>query len=65
MAYGPVTQRHDDGTTTDVQGRMTGARKDSRTGIAGTWRMIAVDHDTTGAVTDSCDTGMLTWSAKQ
>jgi hypothetical protein len=65
VAYGPFTQRNDDGTTTDFQGRMTGALNDSRTRIAGTWRMIAVDHDTTGAVTDSCDTGLLTWSAKQ
>ena len=44
---------------------MTGALNDSKTKIVGTWRMIAVDHDAAGAVTDSCDTGLLTWSAKQ
>jgi hypothetical protein len=65
VVYGPFTQRNDDGTTTDFQGRMTGALNDSKTRIAGTWRMIATDHDTAGAVTDSCDTGLLTWSAKQ
>jgi hypothetical protein len=65
VAYGPFTQRNDDGTTTDFQGRMTGVLNDAKTKIAGTWRMIAVDHDAAGAVTDSCDTGLLTWTAKQ
>lgn len=65
VAYGPFTQRNDDGTTTDIQGRMTGALNDSKTKIVGTWRMIATYHDAAGAVTDSCDTGLLTWSAKQ
>jgi len=65
VVYGPFTQRNDDGTTTDIQGRMTGALNDSKTRIVGTWRMIATYHDAAGAVTDSCDTGLLTWSAKQ
>jgi hypothetical protein len=65
IVYGPFTQRNDDGTTTDFQGRMTGVLNDSKTKIAGTWRMIASDRDLTGAVTDSCDSGLLTWSAKQ
>jgi hypothetical protein len=65
IVYGPYTQRNDDGTTTDFQGRMTGALNDSKTKVVGTWRMIAVDHDVAGAVTDTCDTGLLTWSAKQ
>ena len=65
IVYGPYTVRNDDGTTTDWQGRMTGALNDAKTKIAGTWRMIAIDHDLTSAVTDSCDTGLLTWTAKQ
>ena len=65
VVYGPFTQRNDDGTTTDIQGRMTGALNDAKTKIVGTWRLIATDHDLTGAVSDSCDTGLLTWSAKQ
>ena len=64
-SFGPKVERNDDGTTTDFQGRMTGALNDSKTKIVGTWRMIASDHDAAGAVTDSCDTGLLTWSAKQ
>jgi hypothetical protein len=65
VVYGPFTQRNDDGTTTDLQGRMTGALNDSKTKILGTWRIIKTDHDAAGAVTDTCDTGLLTWSAKQ
>ena len=65
VVYGPFTQRNDDGTTTDYQGRMTGALNDAKTKIVGTWRLIAVDHDLTGVVSDTCDTGLLTWSAKQ
>jgi hypothetical protein len=65
VVYGPYTVRNDDGTTTDWQGRMTGALNDAKTKIVGTWRLIASDHDATGAVTDTCDTGLLTWTAKQ
>jgi hypothetical protein len=65
VVYGPYTVRNDDGTTTDWQGRMTGALNDAKTKIVGTWRLIASDHDATGAVTDTCDTGLLTWSARQ
>ena len=65
FAYGPFTERNDDGTTTDYQGRMAGALNDAKTKIVGTWRMIATDHDAAGAVTDTCDTGLLTWTAKQ
>jgi hypothetical protein len=65
IVYGPVTQRNDDGTTTDYQGRVTGALNDAKTKLTGTWRLIATDHDATGAVTDHCDTGLLTWKAKQ
>ena len=65
VVYGPYTVRNDDGTTTDYQGRMTGVLNDAKTKIAGTWRLIAVYHDPTGAVSDTCDSGLLTWSAKQ
>jgi hypothetical protein len=44
---------------------MTGALNDAKTKIVGTWRLIATDHDLTGAVSDTCDTGLLTWSARQ
>jgi hypothetical protein len=65
VVYGPYTVRNEDGTTTDWQGRMTGVLNDAKTKITGTWRLIATDHDLTGAVTDTCDTGLLTWTARQ
>lgn len=64
-AFGPITQRHDDGTTTDYSGRIAGALNDSRTRIAGVWRFVLVEHDAGGTVTDTCDSGVQSWRAKQ
>jgi hypothetical protein len=64
-SFGPQTTRNDDGTTTDLQGRITGHFNKARTQVAGTWRLTLTDHDATGAVTDTCDTAVLTWRAKQ
>jgi hypothetical protein len=62
---GPVTQRNDDGTTTDYSEHMTGKLNHAKTKISGTWSLKGVDHDATGAVTDTCDSGTVTWTAKQ
>lgn len=64
VAYGPVTQRNDDGTTTDVQVRVTGVLNDTKTRLSGTWRIILTDHDAAGALTDTCDSGLVSWKAK-
>jgi hypothetical protein len=64
VAFGPVTQRNDDGTTTDVQVRVTGALNDTKTRLSGTWRIILTDHDAAGALTDTCDSGLVSWKAK-
>jgi hypothetical protein len=64
VAYGPVTQRNDDGTTTDVQVRVTGALNDTKTRLSGSWRIILTDHDAAGALTDTCDSGVVSWKAK-
>ena len=64
-AFGPSTERNDDGTTTDFQGRFAGRLNDSRTKAAGTWSYTIVEHDTTGAVTDTCTSGSVIWTAKQ
>jgi hypothetical protein len=63
--FGPQTQRNADGTTTDYQGSMTGRFNRAKTTATGTWRLTAVDHDATGAVTDTCASGAVTWRAKQ
>ena len=63
-SFGPVTQRNDDGTTTDFQGRLAGQLNDAKTKISGTVSLTATDHDATGAVTDTCTTGSVSWKAK-
>lgn len=65
VAFGPITQRNDDGTTTDVEGRVSGALNRARTAINGSWSLSATEHDTTGAVTDTCSSGSVRWKAKQ
>ena len=64
VAFGPVTQRNDDGTTTDVRVRVTGALNDTKTRLSGTWRITLTDRDAAGAVTDTCDSGVVSWKAK-
>lgn len=65
VRFGPVTQRNDDGTTIDLEGRMSGRLNSTKTRITGTWQFKATDHDATGAVTDTCDSGSVSWRAKQ
>jgi hypothetical protein len=64
-SFGPEIQRNADGTTSDYTGRVTGRFNKARTQLSGTWRLTSVDHDTAGAVTDTCDSTVVTWRAKQ
>jgi hypothetical protein len=64
-AFGPQTIRNDDGTTTDFQGSMSGKLNAARTRLSGKWRLTLTDHDAAGAVTDTCDSGSVSWKAKQ
>jgi len=63
-SFGPVTNRNDDGTTTDLEGAMRGTFNKARTKVSGTWSFKATDHDTGGAITDICSAG-VSWTAKQ
>jgi hypothetical protein len=65
IAFGPETVRNSDGTTTDFEGKMSGAFNRARTTISGKWQFKGTDHDTSGAVTDTCDSGSVSWKAKQ
>ncbi len=65
VSFGPVTNRNDDGTTTDFQGRMSGALNAAKTRITGTWSLTSIDHDAAGNVTDTCNSGSVSWKAKQ
>jgi hypothetical protein len=65
LSFGPFTERNDDGTTTDFQGRIAGQLNDAKTRVSGVWRVVLTDHDGAGAVTDTCDSGLVAWRAKQ
>ena len=64
-SFGPVVNRNDDGTTTDFQGSVSGALNAARTKLSGKWQLKVTDHDASGAVTDTCDSGTVSWKAKQ
>ena len=63
--FGPETQRNDDGSTVDVEGAVTGKFNRSKTSVSGTWSLKGTEYDATGAVTDTCDSGTINWTAKQ
>jgi hypothetical protein len=63
-SFGPVTQRHPNGTTTDFEGSVSGTLNKARTKVSGTWQLKGTDHDAAAAVTDTCDSGSVSWSAK-
>jgi hypothetical protein len=64
-AFGPVVNRNDDATTTDVQGSISGKLNATRTKVSGTWQLKLTFHDAAGAVTDTCDSGKISWKGKQ
>ena len=65
VGFGPTTQRNDDGTSTDFEGTISGTFNKARTSVSGTWTFKGTDHDAAGAVTDTCDSGSVTFKAKQ
>jgi hypothetical protein len=65
VKFGPVTQRNDDGTTSDFEGSLSGALNAPRTKLSGKWQLKQTEHDASGAVTDTCDSGSVSWKAKQ
>jgi hypothetical protein len=64
-SFGPETNRNDDGTSTDFEGSISGAFNKAHTKVSGKWSFKATDHDASGAVTDTCDSGSVNWTAKQ
>ena len=63
--FGPETIRNNDATTTDFEGSVSGRFNSSRTRVSGKWTIKATFHDAAGVVTDTCDSGSISWSAKQ
>jgi hypothetical protein len=64
-AFGPEVNRNDDGTTVDAEGTVAGRFNSSRTKVSGTWTLKLTFRDATGVITDTCDTGIVNWTAKQ
>jgi hypothetical protein len=49
----------------DFSGSMKGKLNARRTSGTGTWSLKLVVHDATGAIVDTCDSGVVTWKVKQ
>jgi hypothetical protein len=64
-SFGPEVNRNPDGTTTNLEGTMAGAFNKARTKVSGKWTYKWTDHDASGAVTDTCDSGSVSWKAKE
>ena len=64
-SFGPTTNRNSDGTTTDFEGSVSGTFNKSRSTVSGTWSFKGTEHDAAGAVTDTCQSGSVSWKAKQ
>ena len=64
-SFGPTPIQQDDGTTSDFQGSISGTFNRARSRVSGTWRLQITDHDASGAVIHTCDSGSVRWSARQ
>ena len=53
------------GQKADFAGSIKGKLNARRTSGTGTWALKFVVHDATGAVVDTCDSGLVTWKVKQ
>lgn len=63
--FGPETNRNQDGTSTDFEGSLSGTFNKARTKVSGKWSFKGTDRDMAGAVTDTCDSGSVSWAVKQ
>jgi hypothetical protein len=64
LSFGPTNRKNDDGTSTDFQGSITGKLNKARTTATGKWTFKGIDKDAAGTVTDTCDSGSVSWKAK-
>jgi hypothetical protein len=64
-SFGPAVERNADGTTTDVEGTVSGKFNSSRTSVSGTWALKLTHRDAAGTALDTCDSGIVNWKAKQ
>ena len=60
-----TTMRDDDGTSVVLEGSVAGKFSKSRASVTGTWTFKLTFLDAAGAVTDTCDSGTVSWRARQ
>ncbi|HTD58755.1 MAG TPA: hypothetical protein VK672_07655 [Solirubrobacteraceae bacterium] len=53
------------GNTTTVMGQLSGGFDRGGTSVTGTWSLVVVIHDATGAIVGRCDSGAVTFTAIQ
>jgi hypothetical protein len=63
--FGPNDVDLGNGMTGHVTGSFTAKLNRLQTKAKGTWRMTVAVTDGSGAAVDTCDTGPLTWTARQ
>lgn len=62
---GPITTRNPDGSTTDFADSVRGTANAAGTKMSGTWELTETFFNAGGAVTDTCKSGTVRWTAKQ
>jgi hypothetical protein len=60
-SFGPIPTNNPDGTKTAFEGSVSGKANKARTKASGTWQLKLTEMDATGAVTDTCDSGSVSW----
>jgi hypothetical protein len=53
------------GKTSTVTGQLSGGFNRAGTSVTGTWSLVVVIHDATGAIVDRCDSGAVSFTAIQ
>ena len=64
-SFGPAPSHNPDGTTTVFEGSMSGKLNSAKTKLSGKWQFKLTEHAATGAVTDTCDSGSVSWKVRQ
>jgi hypothetical protein len=64
-SYGPVRDDNADGSFDVYTSSFSGKLNRAGTVVSGTWRLIDAEHNVAGALTDTCDSGTIHWSARQ
>ncbi len=63
-SFTPQTQRLPDGTTEDYAGGISGQLNRTGTTASGRWQFKETFYDNTGALSDTCESSNVGWSAK-